>query len=244
MWFEFSLICKILLAKITQTAKCKHISEPAAHGAAHVAASLKVHWYGTAPSQADTSTPSRTMWVYGVGVGQVRVLTHLLHLSCYLGKLQLENKSALWGEGVWALMRSICCLLVCNYPNHPPSLTHPSSPHPAPPSPPSEPPEKPLTDPGFEPARGGWVGVRRWWVFTNTTHFVLLFNVPCPWGPCKLPRLQRGHSGWQRGVTLLSVFYRRGGVGGRLESFGCWEMDWKWVRNVISWRTSARALYH
>lgn len=97
-------------------------------------------------------------------------------------------------------MRSICCLLVCNYPNHP------TPPHPTPPTPPSKPPENPHSPRFSQPAGGaGWAPL--------TPHILSVFNVPCPWGPCKLLRLQRSRGGRQRGVTVLSVFYScsRGG---------------------------------
>lgn len=143
----------------------------------------------------------KSMRVREGAVGQVRLFTPcvcpLIWESC-----SLKIRVSLMGEGVWTLMRSICCLLVCNYPNHPPT-------HPAPLLPLLHPNlRKTLTAPSLGSPRGGWWAV-------PTPHILSVFNVPCPWGPCKLPGLQRSFGDWQRGVTALSVFYKHSWGGER-----------------------------
>lgn len=59
--------------------------------------------------------------------------------------------------------------------------------------------------------------------------------MPCPWGPCKLPRLQRSRGGWQRGVTALSVFYSHWWGGDKdLKASTVGKKIENEVRNVIS----------
>lgn len=102
-------------------------------------------------------------------------------------------------------MRSICCLLVCNYPNHPTPPPHPL--HSTPLFPLLHPNlrENPHSPQCSQSECGGGRGVGG---AVLTPHILSVFNVPCPRRPCKLPGSQRSFGGWQRGVTVLSVFYQ------------------------------------